>query len=661
MKRLTGSLLGCLIAIVAIQPLFAQQSRYDRHKVFDPLFLNHSATPYRSSDGSPGPQYWQNRVDYKIDVKLDTDKNRVSGTDRVIYTNNSPDELDYLWLQMDQNRFSAKSKGAAMDKAASDAPAQTKGFEIQSLKVQYGGKEMQAEYRVYGTRMQVILPEPLKPGGGKVTVAMDYAFDIPEHGGRMGMKETDKGTIYELAQWYPRMAVYDDVVGWNTMPFLGAGEFYCEYGTTEYSVNVPWDMIVAGSGVLQNPEEVLTQSQRDRLSKARQSNKTVMIINKDEVGSAATRPVKSGRLTWKFKMENTRDVAWAASKAFVWDAAKANLPDGSTTMAMSVYPPKISGAEAWGRSTEYLKRSIELFSKHWFPYPYQQATNVGGPVGGMEYPGIIFCSMRAKGGSLFMVTAHEIGHDWFPMIVGSNERRNAWMDEGFNTFIDIYATENFNNGEYAPKRDGEYAPKGGNPAREITSFLDSEHSEPIMTYADVIKGRWLHHLEYYKTALGLVMLREQILGPERFDYAFRQYIRNWAFRHPQPEDFFRTMNNATGENLNWFWKEWFVKDWKLDQAVTQVAFAEGGPEKGVDVTVQNLDRMAMPVTVSVETQSGETLTKSFPVEVWQRGGELTVHFDTHGKAVTKATVDPEEQLPDVNPANNTWAGQLHSK
>jgi hypothetical protein len=320
---------------------------------------------------------------------------------------------------------------------------------------------------------------------------------------------------------------------------------------------------------------------------------------------------------------------------------------------MAVYPVESAGDTAWSRAVEYLKGSIELFSKHWYPYPYPTATTVGGPVGGMEYPGIVFCWWKATGKSLWMVTNHEIGHNWFPMIVGSNERKDAWMDEGFNTFIDIYATKNFNNGEFAPKRDHEFDPKGINPARDIVPLLLNPKVPPIISYADGIPYKYVHPLEYYKTALGLVLLRQYILGPKRFDYAFRTYIRSWAYKHPSPLDFFRCMNNASGENLNWFWKGWFIKKWTLDQAVTGVKYVDDNPAKGAIITLENKNQLVMPVTVEITKFNGDSVKVKLPVEIWERGGTYTLHFNST-KPLKKVVVDPNKVLPDVNAANNIW-------
>jgi hypothetical protein len=312
----------------------------------------------------------------------------------------------------------------------------------------------------------------------------------------MDVNPSRNGEIFEIAQWYPRMAVYDDLRGWDTAPYLNS-EFYLEYGDFDYAITVPWNMIVAGSGELLNPGDVLTATQQKRLEQARRSDATVMIRTPAEVNQPSSRPKTSGTLTWHFRMHNTRDVAFGASAAYVWDAARINLPEGKTALAMSVYPVESAGPQAWGRATEFLKASTEYFSRQWYPYPWAVAINEAGTAGGMEYPGITFDAKDAKGKSLHMVIAHEIGHIWFPMIVGSNERRDAWLDEGFNTFIDVYEGDAFNRGEYAPKRDGEYAPGGGNPADEIARVMMDPDAPPLLIGADMVPEAFRHPITYF--------------------------------------------------------------------------------------------------------------------------------------------------------------------
>ncbi len=362
-------------------------------------------------------------------------------------------------------------------------------------------------------------------------------------------------------------------------------------------------------------------------------------------------------------MVNTRDVAFGASRAYIWDAARVDLPDGKKSLAMSVYPVESVGDNAWNRATEYLKKSIEYFSAQWYVYPYPVAVNEAGIAGGMEYPGIVFDGMADKGKDLYWITAHEIGHDWFPMIVGSDERRYAFLDEGFNTFIDVYAADAFNKGEFAPKRDSEYAPGGANPADEIVPWLKDSMAPVIMTRADGVPEKYRHAIEYFKPALGLVLLRESILGRDRFDYAFHQYIRQWAYRHPSPVDFFRTMDNQAGEDLSWFWREWFYHNWSLDLAVKGVSYIDNDPKKGVQVTIANLDRMAMPVVVELVWQDGQHQRINLPVETWLQSGIYILRLPGAqaggGQPILSVTLDPDHLLPDADRKNNVWKNGDH--
>ncbi|OQP50480.1 peptidase M1 [Niastella yeongjuensis] len=631
---------------------FAQsKSLYDPAETFAPGFYTNKSSIMRSANGAPSHAYWQNRADYTLQATIDTLKQQLTGFAVIHYTNNSPDSLASLWLQLDQNTY---QKGARSNYLTDQQPQEfTTGYSIDDLQIQQDAKTTTANYIITDTRMQIRLGKAVPAKTGTITIRIKYHYTIPgAFGGRTDYVKTKNGTIYEIAQWYPRMCVYDDLVGWNTLPFLGSGEFYCEYGNFDYSVTVPWNMIVAGAGELQNPTEVLTPRQIERLAAARNSDKTVVIRSAAEITDPHSRPVQKGNCTWRFKMNNTRDVAFGASAAFMWDAAKVNLPNGKKCMAMSVYPVESEGNEAWGRSTEYLKASIEHFSETWFVYPYPTAINEAGIAGGMEYPGILFDGINDKGKELYWVTAHEIGHNWFPMIVGSNERSNAWMDEGFNTFIDLYASDVFNKGEYAPKRDSEYAPGGGNPADEILPYLSDSKAPSMMMAADAIPEGYRHPISYFKPALGLYLLREYILGKDRFDYAFKRYIHNWAFKHPSPEEFFHTMDNESGEDLTWFWREWFCNNWPLDQAVQQVAVT-GNMAK---ITIANLNKMVMPVVIQLSFNNGTTQRLQLPVETWLQHTTYTLSVPVTA-AINTVTIDPDQMLPDANRQNNVWKAQ----
>jgi hypothetical protein len=440
------------------------------------------------------------------------------------------------------------------------------------------------------------------------------------------------------------MCVYDDVEGWNTLPYMGLGEFYLDYGDFDYYITAPANMLVVGSGDLQNAAQVLTPLQRSRLAQARRSDSAVFIIKPEEVTLASTHPSK-GTLTWHFKMLNSRDVSWAASKAFIWDAARVNFPSGRKGVAMSAYSIESSGKKSWGRSTEYLKNSIEIYSKAYFEYPWNSATSVAGVALGMEYPGIIFCLNNLQNKGLWGDVTHEIGHNWFPMIVGSNERKYMWMDEGFNTFINEYATNVFNNGEY---RDTSKQAQG-----ILRSFKNSR--DPLMTAPEAIGLR--DYGQYYnKTALGLDMLRNVVLGHDRFDYAFREYIKHWAFKHPLPYDFFRAMNDAAGEDLNWFWKPWFFTTWKLDQAVQSVKYVKDDPGKGALITLVNKEKMAMPVDLKIDQDNGKSDVVHLPVNIWQRGDTWTFLYPSTS-AIKNIELDPERELPDIDRSNNFYSGK----
>ncbi|HKJ81216.1 MAG TPA: hypothetical protein VJ954_04285, partial [Ignavibacteriaceae bacterium] len=349
----------------------AQQNNFNRLDAFSPNFMNNLGTATRNADGSPGKNYWQNKPDYTIRASLDEESGMLTGDETITYTNNSPDNLDYLWLQMDQNIMRKDSRAVTTNYPVNTPREITEGYILKSVKIQYDGNILNAEYMISDTRMQIRLPHSLRRNGGIIKILIEYSYLIPEKGtGRNGRMKSQNGMIYDMAQWFPRMCVYDDVIGWNTLPYLGMGEFYCEYGNFDYYVTVPANQIVVGSGELVNPDEVLTRQERERLSKASKSNKTVIIRSEKDLTNPASRPANKKKLTWHFKMKNSRDVAWSSSKAFIWDAAKLDLPSGRKAMAMSVYPVESVGDSAWGRSTEYLKHSVEEFSKKWFVFPY---------------------------------------------------------------------------------------------------------------------------------------------------------------------------------------------------------------------------------------------------------------------------------------------------
>ncbi|TZF92529.1 M1 family peptidase [Chryseobacterium panacisoli] len=636
------TLVSTVAVILFSGSLHAQETKkYDYVEAFKPFFYPQTGTATRSASGQPGHAYWQNSADYHLNVSLNEDKKEITGTAEITYTNNSPDKLGFLWLQLDQNLFAKDSRGNGVvplsgSRNGAHGEEFNGGYKIKSVKLD-GKKEVQ--YTITDTRMQIDLPKELKANGGVAKIEIEYSFVSPDYGSdRMGIQDTKNGKIFTMAQWYPRMCVYDDVLGWNTLPYIGASEFYLEYGNITANITVPANHYVVASGELLNEKEVYSKEEINRWNEARNSDKTVMIRPESEIGKNKA----SGTKTWKYKITQARDFAWASSAGFILDAARINLPSGKKSLAISAYPAESAGEKAWGRSTEYTKAAIEHYSKKWYEYTYPAATNVAGNEGGMEYPGIVFCHMDSKGEDLWGVTDHEFGHNWFPMIVGSNERLFAWMDEGFNTFINGLSTEAFNKGEYYRKP---------NLARSGT-YLLTDSLEPVMVGPDNMKERSIGALAYYKPGTGLDVLRETILGPEKFDKAFRTYIDRWAFKHPTPWDFFHTMENVSGEELNWFWRGWFFNKWKIDQAVKNVKYINGDFKNGVQITVENLGQLPMPTTVQLKFKDGTAQTEKIPVEVWKRNAEWTFKVDST-KEIDEVKLDPNSVVPDVNLENNS--------
>src|SRR6266568_2579888 len=648
------SMLGFVLALVALQqpppappaaaPLPPLPPQVGDTGPFRRLTL---PTPnlIREGAGTPGPRYWQQRADYTIRATLDTATHTIAGSETLRYANNSPDTLHYLWLQLDQNIYKANSRGASLN--PTDARFAGRGFEG-GYTVQYVRAVRrlgQASGRIplattdNGTMLRVDLDRPLAPGG-RAELELAYRFEVPEHGSdRMGREQFPGGWLYEVAQWYPRVAVYDDVRGWNTEQYLGQGEFYLEYGDFDVSITVPRSFVVAATGTLTNAVEVLTAGQRARLARAVRSDTTVAIITKAEVGQPSARPAgPRPTLTWHFTAKNVRDVAWAAAANFIWDASGY---DG--TLIQSFYPPEAN--PDWARSTEYARHSIKHYSEKWLRYPYPTAINVAGPVGGMEYPMIVFCGHRAGDRALFGVTTHELGHEWFPMIVGSNERLYAWMDEGFNTFINIYSTMAFYHDTLLGRGD----------LRQWTRFAATGQDQPPMLPADRVDPQLLVEVEYSKPAVGLYLLRHHILDDStRFDAAFREYMRRWAFRHPTPADFFRSMEDGLGEDLSWFWRGWFYRNDVVDQALDSVVVKpDSTGQKMARVYVSSPGALPMPLELRLTYAGGATEDVRLPVEVWYLGNAY-VYERPVSADVVRVEVDPAHDFPDVRRANNTW-------
>ena len=601
----------------------------------------------RTGAGTPGPRYWQQRVDYTIRATLDTGRHEVSGSETIRYTNHSPDSLRYLWFQVDQNIYTEGSRGGFIfpEDTRWGARGFAGGYRIRGLAALRGtagaARPVALSSTVNGTMLRVDLDQPLAPGGA-VTLTLDFVFQVPEHGSdRMGRERFAEGWLYEIAEWYPRLAVYDDVRGWNTEQYIGQGEFYLEYGNIDFSVTVPRNFIVAGSGTLLNPLEVLTPAQRTRLARARTADSTIAIVARDEAGRPDTRPAgASPTLTWHFSATNVRDVAWAAAPNFVWDASGW---DG--ILMQSFYPPEANAD--WANSTAYVRHTIRHYSEKWFHYPYPTAINIAGPVGGMEYPMIVFCGDRSGGHGLYGVTTHELGHQWFPMMVGSNERLYAWQDEGFNTFINIYSVRSFY---------GDTAGEGSGGIENYARFMATGHDVPPMLPADRIAGQLLGAAGYDKPAVGLYILRQQLVSDTtRFDAAFREYIRRWAFKHPTPADFFRTMEDGLGEDLSWFWRGWFYRNDVVDQAVDSVtSVTDTSGARFARIWLSSPGQLPMPVDLTLTYRDSSKETVRLPVEVWYLGNHY-VYDRATTKDLKSVEIDAAKNFPDVRRSNNVWA------
>jgi hypothetical protein len=607
----------------------------------------------RTGTGTPGPDYWQQRADYTVSVTLDPAQHRLTGTEVLTYHNNSPDTLRYLWFQLDQNICRPDARGSFLYLQDTRNACISDGYAISDVAAVRGGapaargRPAQPEQRVplqtsvNGTLMRVDLDQPLPPRA-TLRVAMAYAFVVAEHGSdRNGRKRYGDDWLYTIAQWYPRVAVYDDVRGWNTEQYLGGGEFYLEYGDIDFAITVPRSFVVVGTGALQNRAEVLTAEQIRRLDAALRSDSTIGIIARTEAGSPATRPTgDSPTLTWRFRAQNVRDVAWAAAPNFRWDANGWN-----GILMQAFFSPAVDST--WGRAAAVARHSIRTYSEQWFPYPYPTATVVGGSVSGMEYPQIVFCDADDGSESMFGCLDHELGHQWFPMIVGSNERLYAWMDEGFNTFINIGSERSWEHaGRPQPNRD---------MPTQIGGWMRQGMDQPIMLPPDRLGQQLLGIEGYFKPGVGLYIMRHAMLGDStRFDFAFREYIRRWAFRHPTPADFFRTMEDALGEDLSYFWRGWFFRTDRVDVAVdTIIQRTDTGVTR---VVLSSPGTLPMPADARVQYNDGSSDRIRLPVEVWYMGPRY-IWVRRFPKPVAAVELDPDLWLPDVNRANNVFPRQ----
>lgn len=725
-----------LVAQEAVKP--KEKGSVDVNKFRQNYDLFATPNMYRTASGAPGPEYYQQQADYKIDIELDDKNTRLYGVETITYHNNAKESLDYLWIQLDQNQQAKNSYSKLVGSNKTDPAMSPQGFSRNYLEEKFdggfridyikdaAGKPM--KYTINQTMMRVELPKPLAHGQ-RISMTIKFWYNINNYmldGGRSGYEHFDKdgNNLYVLAQFYPRMAVYNDVEGWQNMQFWGSGEFALPFGNFEVNITVPADHIMEATGTLQNRSEVFTPAQLQRYALAEKSfDKPVIVVTQAEA-EAAEKSFSTQKKTWKFKAENVRDFGIATSRKFIYDAMAVKL-GGKNVMAVSVYPKE--GNPLWEEySTKAVAHTLKSYSSYTFDYPYPKAVSVHANDQGMEYPMICWnfgrpdadgkYTDRLKYGMLGVII-HEVGHNFFPMIVNSDERQWTWMDEGLNTFMEYLAEITF---------DPNF-PVDRGPARLIVPYMSGAQSglEPIMTNSESI--RQFGSNAYGKPAAGLNILRETIMGHELFDYAFKTYANRWKFKHPTPEDFFRTMEDASAVDLDWFIRGWFYTTDYTDIGIKEVKkyyvsnnetkevkdylskrrrrrsgtdgpmvymVAEGSedytpnmnkafdpkeithldayikshftpeeqaklvvPKYFYQVTFDKPGGLVMPVIVELTFEDGSTENHVFPAQIWRlNDAEVSRTFATQ-KAITKIVVDPKLETADIDVTNNTWPKQ----
>ncbi len=581
----------------------------------------------RTASGAPGVDYWQQQVDHSIQATLDVETNAIIGSEKIVYHNNSPDTLNYIWLQLEQNAHRADSIRSREGHSRKDVDYE--GILISRLEV----NGLNADWQDYATVAKVELAKPLQPNA-TVTIEIDWSFKMPlKTSMRMGYDdEYEAGPVWELAQWFPAPCVYDDVYGWNTLPYIGRGEFYTNFGDYDVELTVPDNHIVFASGKLMNPNEVLSSHELTKLNAAIESDETINVRGEAEISSES-----EGLKTWKFKGNQIRTFAWATSASFIWDAASVEITtlDGKSKRVLCQVGYPIEEAKIWEEAVSYLQHAVWYYSETLYPYPWPQMSMTRGKAGGMEYPMIVFCRGSSREG-LFNVTDHEVGHNWFPMLVNTDERRHAWMDEGFNTFVNHYSLEAFY---------GDRKHKPDVSKYDAAKFRND--LKPVNTPPDLLQSR--RHLSYRKPGYGMRFLREEILGEERFDKAWSEYIQRWAFKSPRPADFYRTMEDASGVDLQWFYKGFFEEPMQLDQSIESVV----QQDDGVSVILNNNEDWVCPVDLQIVCVDGSIHTFKLPVTIWAWSNQHKYFCPLPFDAASVA-IDAKESYPDINPANNVW-------
>ena len=729
------------IFLLSVSVIFSQEEKSSPQKdtsnrsQFEQMY-EEFATPnmFRTASGAPGPAYYQQQADYKIDVELDDANQKLYGVETITYTNNSPDDLDYLWVQLDQNVRKKDSPSALRDGEGVPiadrietfvgkyyTPPFDGGFNIEYVN-DNNGKDL--SYTINQTMMRINIAEPLK-SGSKISFKIKWWYNINDHvtyRARSGYEyfPKDGNRAYVIAQFFPRMAVYSDVEGWQNHQFWGNGEFALSFGNYEVNITVPADHVLDGTGVLQNRKEVFSDEMMERYEQAKASfDKPVLIVTQEEV-EAKESLFSEEKKTWKFKAENVRDFAFATSRKFIWDMQAVKVGD-KTVMAVSLYPKE--GNPLWEEySTKVVAHTLKSYSKYTFNYPYHKAISVHAKNQGMEYPMICWnygrpnedgtYSDRVKYG-MISVIIHEVGHNFFPMIVNSDERQWGWMDEGLNSFVEYLAEQEFQKG---------YPSRRGEPSKIIDYMKgDQNNMTPIMSNPENIHQ--LGNNAYGKPATALNILRQTVMGPELFDHAFKTYAQRWMFKHPTPEDFFRTMEDASAVDLDWFWRSWFyttdyvdigikgVKKYYLSskptKAIRQVVEKQGAtvadllpmaylveegsedyensvkkgskaenykilneylmdnfsaqeratmkqPKYFYELVFEKPGGVPMPLIVEYTYGNGTKETIKYPAEIWRKNSEEVKRVIASENEIISIVVDPKAETADIDTSNNSW-------
>lgn len=738
MKKIIFLLAMLPISLLAQETKTAEKKRetgkYDTNKFSQMYDLLATPNMFRTASGAPGPAYYQQQADYKMDIELDDKNTKVFGKETITYHNNSPENLEYLWVQLDQNQNARNSKSPLIENQQMNPALTPAGFAKKFMEEDFdGGFHIEyvndsngkpLKYTINQTMMRIDLPTPLK-SKDKIEINIKWWYLINNYrvdGGRSGYEhfDSDGNNLYVIAQFYPRMAVYNDVEGWQNMQFWGSGEFALPFGNFDVNITVPADHILEATGDLVNRKEVFTAEQFKRYQLAEKTyDKPVVIVTQAEA-EAASKGFSDKKKTWKFSAKNVRDFGISTSRKFIYDAMAVKLSEKSV-MAISLYPPEAN--PLWGDlSTKTVAHTLKSYSSHTFDYPYPKAISISAEDQGMEYPMICwnygrpdekgYVSDRIKYG-MQSVIIHEVGHNFFPMIVNSDERQWSWMDEGLNTFMQYMAEQ-----EMDPN-----FPSQRGPARKIVPYMSGDQNflEPIMSNSEGIHQFGAN--AYAKPATGLNILRETIMGRELFDYAFKTYANRWKFKHPTPEDFFRTMEDASAVDLDWFWRGWFFSTEYVDLGIKEVKqyyVSETAPketkevaikrgrfnqEKGpfvymissdskdlgkkdqksletsnvkilndfiqekysaeersklkapkyfYEVTFDKPGEMVMPVLVELTFEDGSSEFHNFPVQIWRKGNQTVSRIFATEKKVSKIQLDPKLETADIDVTNNTW-------